>query len=91
VAAQLVQNAGVIGRVNLLSARGGAKEAGCAGQTVLVRLGGKGSVFGMCVRLAFKGGKQVLNGSGVIHGNCWHEKSPFAPFTSLRVAKEDAL
>ena len=29
----------------------------------------------MCVRFAFKGGQQVLNGSGVIYGNCWHRNS----------------
>jgi hypothetical protein len=43
------------------------------------------------IRFAFKGDQQVLNGSGVIHGNCWHEKSSFAPFKSLRAAKEGAL
>jgi hypothetical protein len=56
VAAQLSNHLGVVGEVNLLGARGGAKEAGGPMQTILVSLDSKGCVLGVRVRLAFKGG-----------------------------------
>jgi hypothetical protein len=55
-AAQLVEDPRVIGGVNLLSARGGAEEAGDSVQSVFVGFSGKGCVFCVRVRLAFKGG-----------------------------------
>ena len=58
VTAQNADDAGVVAGVNLLGAGGGAKEAGGAVQAVLVGLGGKGSVLGVRVRLALKGGHE---------------------------------
>jgi hypothetical protein len=86
-AVQLVQNAGVIGRVDLLGARRGAKEAGYAVQIFLVGLFGKGSVFGMRIRFAIECGQQVLNGNYTIFSNCLHRETSPTPFKSLRGRK----
>ena len=68
-AAQLVDDAGVVGGVNLLGAGSGAEQAGCAVQPVLVGLDGKCSVFGVRIRLALKGGQKILNGDCIFRGN----------------------
>ena len=60
LAAQLLDDAGVIGGVNLLGARRGPEQAGGSVQPVLVGLDGKGGVFGVRVRLALKGGQKIL-------------------------------
>ena len=56
LAAQLLDDAGMIGCVNLLGARRGSEQAGGSVLAVGVRLDGKGGVLGVRIRLALKGG-----------------------------------
>ena len=60
-AAQLAQHARLIVGVDLLSARGGAKQAGDPGQPVGIRLDGEGFVACVDIGLALIGGQQVLD------------------------------
>jgi S-adenosylmethionine hydrolase len=69
VAAQHIDDAGMICRMDLLGARRRAEEAGSPTQLVLIGLDGKGCVPGVRVRLAIKGGHQVLNGNCICLGN----------------------
>jgi hypothetical protein len=75
LAAQLLEDAGVVGGVNLLGAGGGAKETGGPMQTVLVGFDGKGGVLGVGVRLALKSSQKILNGNGVFRDDCRHGRS----------------
>ena len=77
LAAQLLDDAGMVGGVNLLGAGGGAEKAGGSVQPVFIGLGGKRGVLGVRVRLALKGGEQILDGDFVFRGDGWHYLPPW--------------
>jgi hypothetical protein len=81
----------MVGGMNLLGARRGAKQAGNSAESLLVGLGGKFGVFGVCVRLAFKGGHKILNRNLIFRGNSGHEQTSPTPFKSLRALEEASL
>ncbi len=72
IAAELLDDARVVGGVNLLGPARGAKQTGCSVESLLVCPRGESEVFRMRIRLTFKGGKEILNGDFILSGKDRH-------------------
>ncbi len=77
--------------MNLLGARGGAKQARGAVQPVIFGTGGKGGVLGVRIGCGLKGRQKILNGDCVFRGDCWHEIFPDSVQEPTSVRRDRAV
>jgi len=74
--AELLDDASVIAGMNLLCSRRCPKQARRTVPALLVGLGRKGVVPGMCIRLAFEGGEKILERLGISNSDRSHSILP---------------